>query len=59
MARIVIADDNKELVSMISEFLKMQPNIEVVKSFTGDLDNIIGLPVSDLRKDLIELGIKL
>ena len=35
MARIVIADDNKELVSMISEFLKMQPNIEVVKSFTG------------------------
>ena len=35
MARIVIADDNKELVNMISEFLKMQSNIEVVKTFTG------------------------
>ena len=35
MARIVIADDNKELVSMISEFLKMQTNFDVVKTFTG------------------------
>lgn len=31
----------------------------LVKEFTGDLDNIIGLPVSDLKKDLIVLGIKL
>ena len=35
MARIVIADDNKELVSMISEYLKMQTNFDVVKTFTG------------------------
>ena len=31
----------------------------LVKSFTGDLDNIIGLPVLDLKNDLIKLGIKL
>ena len=35
MAKIVIVDDNKELVFMITEFLKMQPNMDVVKTFTG------------------------
>ncbi len=32
MAKIVIADDNKELVLMVSEFLKVQSNFEVVKT---------------------------
>lgn len=35
MAKIVIADDNKELVLMISEFLKIQNNFDVVKTFTS------------------------
>ncbi len=35
MAKIIIADDNKELVCMVTEFLKMQPNIDVVKQFSG------------------------
>ncbi len=35
MAKIIIADDNKELLTMVSEFLKMQPNMEVVGTFTG------------------------
>ncbi len=35
MAKIIIADDNKELLCMISEFLKMQPNMEVAQTFTG------------------------
>lgn len=35
MAKIIIADDNKELLCMVSEFLKIQPNIEVVKTFSG------------------------
>ncbi len=34
MQKIVIVDDNKELVTMISEFLKIQPNMEVTKTFT-------------------------
>lgn len=34
MAKIIIADDNKELLCMVSEFLKMQQNIDVVKSFS-------------------------
>lgn len=38
MAKIIIADDNKELICMISEFLKMQPNMEVVQTFTGGKD---------------------
>lgn len=33
MAKIIIADDNKELLCMVSEFLKIQQNIEVVKTF--------------------------
>ena len=35
MAKIIIADDNKELLCMISEFLKMQPNMQVAKTFMG------------------------
>ncbi len=35
MSKIVVADDNKELVLMISEFLKVQNNIEVSKIFTS------------------------
>ena len=38
MAKIIVADDNKELLSMISEFLKMQPNMDVIKTFTGGKD---------------------
>ncbi len=33
MAKIIIADDNKELLGMVGEFLKLQPGIDVVKSF--------------------------
>lgn len=35
MAKIIVADDNKELLCMISEFLKMQPNMQVAKTFMG------------------------
>lgn len=35
MSKIVIADDNKELIMMISEFLSVQSNIEVTKVFTS------------------------
>lgn len=35
MAKIVIADDNKELVLMVSEFFKIQKNYEVVKNFNS------------------------
>ncbi|MDE5715034.1 MAG: sporulation transcription factor Spo0A [Anaeroplasmataceae bacterium] len=38
MTKIIIADDNKELLCMISEFLKMQPNMEVVQTFSGGKD---------------------
>lgn len=38
MTKIIIADDNKELLTMISEFLKMQPNMEVAGIFTGGKD---------------------
>ena len=38
MTKIIIADDNKELLCMISEFLKMQPNMEIAKTFTGGKD---------------------
>lgn len=31
----------------------------LVKSFSGDLNNIIGLPIDELKKDLLKLGIKL
>ena len=34
MAKIIIADDNKEILEMISEFLKMQSDIQVVKTFS-------------------------
>lgn len=34
MAKIIIADDNKELLCMVTEFLKMQQNINVVKAFS-------------------------
>lgn len=33
MSKIIIADDNKELVGMIEEFLKLQPGVNVIKSF--------------------------
>lgn len=29
----------------------------IIKEFIGDLDNVIGLPVNNLRNDLLELGI--
>lgn len=35
MKKILIADDNKELLSMIEEFLKVQPNMEVASTFTS------------------------
>lgn len=35
MVKIIIADDNKELVLMVSEFLKIQNNLEVVKTFSS------------------------
>ncbi|MDE6013816.1 MAG: response regulator, partial [Anaeroplasmataceae bacterium] len=38
MAKIIMADDNKELLTMISEFLKMQPNMDVAGTFTGGKD---------------------
>ncbi|HIT44020.1 TPA: sporulation transcription factor Spo0A [Candidatus Avacholeplasma faecigallinarum] len=38
MAKIIVADDNKELLCMVSEFLKMQPNIEIVKTFNTGMD---------------------
>lgn len=38
MAKIIVADDNKELLCMVSEFLKIQQNIEVVKTFTSGKD---------------------
>ena len=34
MAKIIVVDDNKELLTMVTEFLKMQQNIDVVKAFT-------------------------
>lgn len=38
MTKIIVADDNKDILSMISEFLKMQPNMEVAQTFTGGKD---------------------
>lgn len=35
MTKIIIADDNKELVLMISEVIKMQTDYELVKSFSS------------------------
>ncbi len=35
MAKILIADDSTETLNMVSEFLKMQSFIDVVKSFTN------------------------
>ncbi|MDE7263529.1 MAG: sporulation transcription factor Spo0A [Anaeroplasmataceae bacterium] len=35
MTKIIVADDNREVLSMVSEFLKMQPNMGVVETFTG------------------------
>ncbi|MDE6584410.1 MAG: sporulation transcription factor Spo0A [Anaeroplasmataceae bacterium] len=35
MTKIIVADDNKDLLNMISEYLKMQPNMEVAGTFTG------------------------
>lgn len=35
MLKVVIADDNKELILMVSEFLNVQSNIEVSKAFTS------------------------
>ncbi|MGM9971726.1 MAG: sporulation transcription factor Spo0A [Anaeroplasmataceae bacterium] len=35
MSKVVIADDNKELILMVSEFLSVQSNIEVSKVFTS------------------------
>lgn len=38
MARIIIADDNKELLCMVGEFLKMQPNMELTANFEKGKD---------------------
>ena len=38
MAKIIIADDNKELLCMVTEFLKTQLHIDVVKTFTCGKD---------------------
>ncbi len=38
MTKIIVADDNKDILSMVSEFLKMQPNMEVAGTFTGGKD---------------------
>lgn len=35
MGKIIIADDNKEILNMIGEFLKLQANVDVVKTFTS------------------------
>ena len=35
MGKIIIADDNKEILNMISEFLKLQANVDVVKTFSS------------------------
>ena len=35
MLKVVIADDNKELILMVSEFLNVQSNIEISKAFTS------------------------
>lgn len=38
MAKIIIADDNKELLCMVGEFLKMQPNMELGGNFERGKD---------------------
>lgn len=38
MAKIIITDDNKDLVLMLEEFLNLQQNIDVVKTFTKGKD---------------------
>ncbi len=38
MSKIIIADDNKELLDMVSEFLKIQPDVQVVKTFSRGKD---------------------
>lgn len=38
MSKIIVADDNKELLEMISEFLKMQNDVQVVKTFSRGKD---------------------
>lgn len=50
MAKIIIADDNKELLCMISEFLKNELEINVVKTFTcgKDLLNHLETESSDI-----------
>lgn len=35
MAKIIIADDSVEILNMVSEYLKMQSFVDVVKSFTS------------------------
>lgn len=35
MTKLIIADDNKELLSMLDEFLKVQSNLEVASTFTS------------------------
>ncbi len=35
MTNLIIADDNKDLLSMLDEFLSVQPNLEVASTFTS------------------------
>ena len=50
MNKIIVADDNKELLCMIGEFLKLQPNMEVSKLFSGGKELL-----SYLEKDSADL----
>ena len=50
MTKIVIADDNKELLCLITEFMKMQPNIEVVDTFTNGKELL-----NFLEKDTVDI----
>ena len=50
MNKIIVADDNKELLCMIGEFLKLQPNLEVTKLFSGGKELL-----SYLEKDSADL----
>ena len=34
MIKVAIVDDNKEFLCMLNEFLSMQPNIDVINTFT-------------------------
>lgn len=55
MTRVIIADDNKELVLMISEFLKIQESFEVVGTFNSG--KVLLNELEDTQVDLLLLDI--